>query len=111
MKGNKVVLSLLLLQGCAPMPQKPVAYATVPSQQQEHEARLAEQAKRQEDQRRKEKEKIDQKERGIWVISQKEKGNLDQRGHWKKKKEIFGQEGGGFFEDQDHQGFLDSCSV
>lgn len=68
MKGNEIILSLLLLQGCALMPQKPVAYATVPSEQQEREARLAEQAKRQEDQRRKEKEKEEQEkqeERGL----------------------------------------------
>ena len=36
--------------------------------------------------RTKEKERTVQKERKIWVISQKE-GNLDQRGHWEKEKE------------------------
>lgn len=56
----KIIFSLLLLQGCAPWPQKPVAYATMPSEQQEHEMRLAERAKRQEDQKRKEKEKEEQ---------------------------------------------------
>jgi hypothetical protein len=38
------------------------------------------------DPRRKEKERIDQRERGIWVISQEGKGTLDQRGHWKKEE-------------------------
>jgi hypothetical protein len=65
------------------------------------------------DPRGKEKEKMIKGKGGSGDQS-KGKGNLDQRGHWKKekKKEVFGKEGeGGFFEDQDHQGFLDSCSV
>jgi hypothetical protein len=47
------------------------------------------------DPRRKEKERIDQR-KGDLGDQSKGKGNLDQRGHWKKKKKVFGKEGGVF---------------
>ena len=60
--------------------------------------------------RSKEEREGEDDQEGIGIIK-RDKGTLDQRGHWKKKKRRSLRGRKRVFSRINHQGFLDSCSV